>query len=534
MSKTERLSKENPDLNINLTKLIKLFDPSDSGKFMQFLISQFKTQVSSMMFKPDDEAVEIIGTLADQESEIEKYAMYMMYHTIGKDKLYALWEFYKHLEENRIENKDIQSYKKWDDIIHAVHLAELKVKEKEYRKQIIELYSDQEWVVLKPLTFESSLAYGSATKWCTAMKHNPNYFYQYSERGCLIYVINRKDNNKKFGVFIELQKKFDRNRLDISFWTPEDAKVESLALGIPDYIMDVLRTQINDKTQLKPNKYFFEKSELKRMDEFSPKKTGEIMEAAQPVGDYVQYDEAPGEAPNMDAEGVHVHVMEEAEGEIEMLAPREARIIQLQGRAGRVTHEVVDNIPHDEDAMDVEEVGEEIPQNAENLQRNEIEGILNEALDDEDDSDPTVDYKTPIKKGDSIPHIEVLAPGLPEFPIHGNEFEPAPWLTQLEINDVNKKLEEFRWTKQRSGHRTLVRVYPNGKIDVCYDKKRGDIVYHREIFERRPGRNENERINPFGINEKPNMQTDDMPMIRMEGRIMAVNPVDVEGENVFL
>jgi hypothetical protein len=106
---------------------------------------------------------------------------------------------------------------------------------------------------------------------------------------------------------------------------------------------------------------------------------------------------------------------------------------------------------------------------------------------------------------------EILSPGIEEFPIYNNQFEPSPWLTEMEVKHVLSIIRDIVEDNFHSkvGYRTLYRVYPNGRIVVSKDMvRRNDeinVVVKRSITEIRSGRNENERINPFGVKTKPEL-----------------------------
>jgi hypothetical protein len=98
---------------------------------------------------------------------------------------------------------------------------------KKSRKEISVVYEDDEIMMLKPLSFEASLKYGAGTKWCTAMKNEPEYFYRYSKNGILIYLINKK-TGRKFGCHSE---RFDNNRVQI--YNEIDQVIDSFHMGLP-------------------------------------------------------------------------------------------------------------------------------------------------------------------------------------------------------------------------------------------------------------------------------------------------------------
>ena len=276
MAQLDKLKKENPELSINIIDILRKFDPSDTGKFTPFLIKQFTEHVKEgTETLIEQEVKHAMDTLIPNANHIEQMFFRIMIYNIGIENLHNLWEFDKHLKSNRVEEKDIQKYETWDDITNSVYLADLKVKEKELRGQIDILYDKDGWFVLKPLSLEASLAYGAGTKWCTASKNNPNYFYQYCTRGLLVYIMNR-NNGYKVAMFAEPKENFSKDKrikLDISFWDVVDNKTESLELDISTEVMDVLRDLVNDRTKVKNNKHFFTQEEIKRCETYVPSKS---------------------------------------------------------------------------------------------------------------------------------------------------------------------------------------------------------------------------------------------------------------------
>ncbi len=102
-------------------------------------------------------------------------------------------------------------------------------------------------MILKPLNIISSRKYGASTKWCTSSS-NPETFYDYSNRGILLYIINRK-NNEKTGVYYE----FKTNEL--SWWDSKDNRVDGLMVNLPKKVKnDILTYILNEKH---PNSHYF-------------------------------------------------------------------------------------------------------------------------------------------------------------------------------------------------------------------------------------------------------------------------------------
>ena len=112
----------------------------------------------------------------------------------GEEKFKEIAEAYEVLGNKAKREQYINSKRNpfngggsFEDIINQISIAKTKELLKNARKEILVIYEDDEVMMFKPLTFESSLKYGSGTKWCTAMKSEPEYFYRYSRNGILIY-----------------------------------------------------------------------------------------------------------------------------------------------------------------------------------------------------------------------------------------------------------------------------------------------------------------------------------------------------------
>lgn len=496
--KIDRITNEHPELIINIPKLIKAFDPSDSGKFIDFMLKQYvknaKTTCANHQ-ENQNKSFSIITSIYNPQNDIELEFLLHLYHVIGEENLFYLWEFNKHLSENRIVNKDIQQYDSWNDIIDATCMAEIKQKEKEYKKQIITLHDDEEWLLLKPLSFDASLTYGAATKWCTASKNNPEYFDRYSTNGVLVYILNRK-TNKKCAMFVDIHHK---KKIEVSFWNAIDERVDSLHLDLPAHIMEVLRQQILDKTQLKPNKYFFPKTELKRMDEDkNPRKAFEIQQPLAPF--------APRELLNENEQIFEeAQMVGEDEGydEVEddlMIAPEAIE------RLGNLIEENIDRgliVPMDVIIDDHWEFGEgvndaeDIVENAEAvLEDNGIRIIRHEQAQDiarnfVNDTNEMLEAEGNLNRKP----MDIIVPS--EFPQFNfsEPFVPAPWLTKLEITEINYMIEgKYSFSSKRQIHNY---AYPNGQVVKVTDTIRNNVVVERGIQEIRTGRNENEAFNPF-------------------------------------
>jgi len=237
------LKKQYTDFDVSIVDYVCRLDPSKTNKLTPFLLKILSKQTINKNYLLKKGWSNIVN------NKIDMYIIEMLLDVLGEgnEGLQTLKEFNEHLENNRIENTDISRYETWEDILTQKGIADMKMMDKELSKQVERIYEDPTWLVIKPLSFSSSLVYGSGTKWCTAMKKEPNYFYRYSSEGILIYVIN-KTNGKKFGVC--------SNPNEVSFWNTIDNRIDSLESGIPFEILSIIREKIDLKSNPKNHELF--------------------------------------------------------------------------------------------------------------------------------------------------------------------------------------------------------------------------------------------------------------------------------------
>ena len=99
-----------------------------------------------------------------------------------------------------------------------------------------------EWLVLKPLSYQASVKYGSGTKWCTSSKNESEYYFRYSKRGILIYCINKKTGDKVAG-FKNLDLSYEK---ETSFWTIIDLRTDSIDCDLPEDVMNIFKEEFKN------------------------------------------------------------------------------------------------------------------------------------------------------------------------------------------------------------------------------------------------------------------------------------------------
>lgn len=205
MAKIKELKSQNPNYIIDVIDVLSSMDPTKTNKYLPFMI------------KCTADWVEWINNELKNET--------------FKEMFEVIKDFEDLCQRNLLENKDIYSYESNQDIIEAVKSAKEKVTRSEVKKKETEvLYEDDRWLVLYPLTTRSSNLYGKGTKWCVSSEDNNygKYYKQYTENGCLIFVIDKtvKESEYRSNIFAKVAFHNDRKKNDgITLWDIKDVQM---------------------------------------------------------------------------------------------------------------------------------------------------------------------------------------------------------------------------------------------------------------------------------------------------------------------
>ena len=260
----KHLIQQNPDMGFNLVKLISKLDVSKTKKLTPFLLKIFKKKMETMHEDIDHyygNRHKTVKNILLDANVFERQFLIFAIDQLGADNIEMLPEFINLLDKKLVENKDISTYNSIEDIINQISIAKTKELLKNARKEILVIYEDDEVMMFKPLTFESSLKYGSGTKWCTAMKSEPEYFYRYSRNGILIYIINKK-TGRNFGSYSE---KFEDR---VSIFNETDIQIDSFNMDISYDNLTKLMGFLDSKNDV--NKTLFSEKELKNHTKYFP------------------------------------------------------------------------------------------------------------------------------------------------------------------------------------------------------------------------------------------------------------------------
>jgi hypothetical protein len=213
----------------NHEKALRDIDEEQRDSICDFLISEYNASKENLDKLTNKEINQIWGVLDNVPYDVRS----------------ALKSFIPLNERGLIDNKDTTSYKNVQEVLKQVALAEFKAISKELERQIHKVYEDDNWLVLRPLSRESSMKYGAGTKWCTASDSDDYQYWNYTGRGILIYTINKK-TGQKVATFKNLSKDHDH---ELSFWNEIDTRIDSYEANLPQNIMSYIFEELkSDKT----------------------------------------------------------------------------------------------------------------------------------------------------------------------------------------------------------------------------------------------------------------------------------------------
>jgi hypothetical protein len=266
MTKSKILSEQFNFLNTNLLDALRLIDPTSKSKYIELLYNLFIKPYFDRSINSIDRKVDIENTLTDRfnidKKRIELLTMEEKQHIcillnsyVNSDD-YKIFKDFADLNERKLINVDISAVKNITELSNHLTLAEFKKEMKDSEKNIKVLLRDDKWLIIRPLSYASSLKYGKGTKWCTT--HHDSYnFYRYSSRGILIYIINLQTGNKT-GFF----HNFNLDDHETSFWNVMDQRIDSFETDLDNVAIDILKKEIKENKVTNFN--LFPESEKKK------------------------------------------------------------------------------------------------------------------------------------------------------------------------------------------------------------------------------------------------------------------------------
>ena len=251
MARLKEIKEKYPLLSKSLIDILSDLDVSKTNKYVPLFLMLIQEDIEDRYIKilEKDEYerryyFDEVSEIFDIEPNIDNKILYQLFALTRMVTFYtdmntirSVRQFMDYYERKLIK-VDLNDVKSEDDIRRLISQASLKDLIKVNEKAIKVEYRTDEWLVLRPLTYESSLKYGSATKWCTCSISEPSAFFDYTSDDAVLYCINLKTGHK-VACHIVLQDMSAHNG-QYTFWNSKDIRIDSMFTGLPKEVLDVI------------------------------------------------------------------------------------------------------------------------------------------------------------------------------------------------------------------------------------------------------------------------------------------------------
>jgi hypothetical protein len=160
-----------------------------------------------------------------------------------------------HQHSPRLEKKDINQYKTLAELNSAVSPLIKASEEKAVKKEkeeagVKKYYEDNDWLLLQPLTYESSCKYGANTKWCIASRDTSSHFKSYTKTGLLVFLIHKKSNHK-FAFYTD-----EADETYIEIYNPLDSDIAGSGdLSVKEFLQGLVNGEMGDYLEIDEEGY---------------------------------------------------------------------------------------------------------------------------------------------------------------------------------------------------------------------------------------------------------------------------------------
>jgi hypothetical protein len=246
-------------MKMSIMDFVDIMDPTVHKKYVQMITNLMKSKMTETVdrLKKSDEISAYI-----QETQFrlphkshdffgnlptETFIMYsrvMDVSPFSYNDIKDISEFIDRHSNNKFFSVDVNQIKEISEIQMHNSIASIKEIEKEMENQVVVVLNSENWLAVRPITYQSSLKYGATTKWCTSSRESYYHFFRYTEGGKLVYVINKK-TGEKTAMFAGYSPQ--SSTYEISFWNQVDDRIDSMMANLDNEIMDVLKNVIKDE-----------------------------------------------------------------------------------------------------------------------------------------------------------------------------------------------------------------------------------------------------------------------------------------------
>lgn len=248
-------------MKMSLVDLAELMDPTLQNKYTQMIVNLLNTKMTESKERMLNEYEGIEPFINEVQHRLPHYSA-EFFKSLSQDTLIMqtrlmdvspfnyndyrdISDFISRHMNNKFFGVDVNQVKTMSEIQKHNSIASIKEIEKEMENQVVVVLNSENWLAVRPITYQSSLKYGATTKWCTASRDNHYHFFKYTENGKLVYLINKK-TGEKTAMFEGYPQQ--SSTYEISFWNQIDERIDSLMANLDNEIMDVLKNIIKDDT----------------------------------------------------------------------------------------------------------------------------------------------------------------------------------------------------------------------------------------------------------------------------------------------
>lgn len=261
MSRLKELKEKYPLMGKSVIDLLSEMDKSKTNKFVPIMLKIIeKKQLENVRDnKNDSHEMQYIknsvlsffnideNSISDEEIIRLLPFKNLFFNFMDREDIDTFHDFIKYHEKNIIKC-DVNKIESFEDMFNEVLKSSIKELEKLEAINVHVEYRDDTWLLIRPLTFESSLKYGASTRWCTASRNNPQTFFEYTQHGVLLYLINFT-NGEKYGINCRVTNDYDDDYIlapdesqnSYSFWNSVDQRIDSMFIDMSNDVINVIK-----------------------------------------------------------------------------------------------------------------------------------------------------------------------------------------------------------------------------------------------------------------------------------------------------
>lgn len=242
-NRIDDVKKKYPEVSTEMIEVLASHDPSGTNKYLDWMVKQKKKENTvPIITKYINLFHKNVNKLTKEfldELIIEKKWQWLLTDNSPIAKVFQ--KIYK-------SPKDINNYEDFEIAVPILMAADSKLTKSEVKKlEANVLYNSNDLLIMIPKSHRASCYYGAGTKWCTTNKESDNYFNNYTKKGTLIYVIDKKqpETNPWYKTAILIEKENGKVQAYDAPDHPTDINVAAEKLGsnweiIRDVIIEYL------------------------------------------------------------------------------------------------------------------------------------------------------------------------------------------------------------------------------------------------------------------------------------------------------